>query len=345
LGQILRRWSLLQIDQLLRIDEIKEFLGSKRDMVASDSEIPRALGLIAKDELRNLNYLFYGLAKQKGLLHLKDPLIADLRIGVIDGSCFGLFWAVVCEFLSDPPIFLDLEPIAKKGNELTGAKMLNQRITERLGKKWADVLLYDGLYVAQDNINQNLADGIDVLIKTDEVGLNIIEDAEGIFNHWTEYPETVEHCTGVDEARLVSYEIWAAKGFAFAGVAQPFKVARVKEKHLKTGAETVFWILTTREDLSGLQMRELAHRRWSIENNGFKQLNEQVNSKRIWTHDEKVWGQLIWIQMMAANLMGLFTAWLKKNEVNLKRKTRGEISLLLFVSLIREVAKGNITGN
>jgi hypothetical protein len=50
--------------------EIRRFIGSKQDMVASDTEIPRALALLATDELRKLNYLIFGLAQQKELLHL-----------------------------------------------------------------------------------------------------------------------------------------------------------------------------------------------------------------------------------------------------------------------------------
>ena len=144
---------------------------------------------------------------------------------------------------------------------------------------------------------------------------------------------------------MVSYEIWSTSGFRLNGVGQTFKVARVKEKHLKTGAETIFWVITTKESLTGKQMRELAHRRWSIENNGFKELNDQVHSKRIWTHDEKVWQELFWIQMMAVNLMGLFVEWVEQSEGKLSRSTRNEQSMLLLVSLIRAVAQGQTIFN
>ena len=344
-GYLFRKKSFLQIDQVLRVPEIRKFLGSNRCAIASDTEIARVLGLISDDELRALNYLVYGRAKAKGLAKLKDPLLAGLRVAIMDGSCFKIFSAVVCEFLSDPPLFLDFEFITKKGKELPGARKLIKRITKRLGRKWVDLILYDGLYVAQGNINQCLRDGIDVLIKTDEVGLNIIEDAEGIFNHWTDFKESVAYETGLDEERLVSYEIWSAPGFRLDGVGKTFKVARVKEKHLKSGAETVFWVITTKESLDGKQMRELAHRRWSIENNGFKELNDQVHSKRVWTHDENVWQELFWIQMMAVNLMGLFVEWVEQSEGKLSRSTRDEQSMLLFASLIRAVAQGQTSFN
>lgn len=346
LGGIFRKKSFLQIDQFLREKEAREFIGSKRRQVASDSTLPRVLSGLFLNQLRDLNYLIYGRAKQEGLLRLKDPLLSDLRIGVIDGSCLGgIFWATCFELLGDPPIMLDFEPMANKGKELPAARKLFNRLKKRFGKNFIDLVLLDGLYVSQHHINQCLRANTDVLIKTDETGLNIIEDAEGIFNQWEEFKDDVSYEKGVDEQRMVEYEIWSGGGFRLEGVTNTFKVARVKERPLKTGAETIFWVLTTRLSLSNTQMRELAHRRWSIENNGFKQLNDQVESKRIWTHDEDIWLRLFWIQIMAFNLIGLFTVFLEKQGVKVGRLTREYLSCLLLYSLIRELAQEEIICN
>jgi hypothetical protein len=50
-----------------------------------------------------------------------------------------------------------------------------------------------------------------------------------------------------------------------------------KESYVKTGKEEDFWVLSTDENFTGEQLRELGHIRWRIENNGFKQLNTQSN--------------------------------------------------------------------
>lgn len=340
LGGIFRKRSFLQIDQFLREKEVKKFIGSKRTQVASDTALPRILTGLCLTQLRNLNYLIYGRAKQNGLLRLKNPLLADLRIGVVDGSCLGgIFWATGFELLGDPPVMLDFEPMANKGKELPTSSKLFNRLKKRFGKGFIDLVLMDGLYVSQYHINQYIRANIDVLIKTDEVRLNIIEDAEGIFNQWGKCQDDVAYEKGVDEQRAVEYEIWSASGFRLEGVERLFKVARVKERNLKTGDETTFWVLTTRLSLSNTQMRELAHRRWSIENNGFKQLNNQVESKRIWTHDEDVWLRLFWIQIMAFNLIGLFTVFLEKQGIKMGRLTREYLCCLLLYSLIRELAQ------
>lgn len=340
LGGVFRKKSFLQIDQFLREKEVRKFIGSKRRQVASDTALPRVLANLLLNQLRDLNYMIYVRAKQEGLLRLQDPLLSDLRIGVIDGSCLGgRFWATCFELLGDPPIMLDFEPMANKGKELPASSKLLNRLEKRFGKRFVDLVLVDGLYASQDHINQYIRAGIDVLIKTDETSLNIIEDAEGIFNQWSNSNDGVTYEKGIDEERLVEYEIWSAAGFTFTGVDKPFMVARVKERNLKTGETTTFWVLTTRLSLSNQPMRELAHRRWSIENNGFKQLNDQVESKRIWTHDEAVWQRLFWIQIMAFNLIGLFTVFLEKKGVKVSRLTREYLSCLLLYSLMRELTQ------
>lgn len=340
LGGIFRKRSFLQIDQFLREKEVRKFIGSKRKQVASDTVLPLVISTFVLNQLKSLNYLIYGRAKQEGLLRLKDQLFSDLRIGVIDGSCLGgIFWATCFELLGDPPVMLDFEPMENKGKELPTARKLFNRLEKRLGNGFIDLMLLDGLYVSQHHINQHIRAGIDVLIKTEETTLNIIEDAEGIFNQWKEFKDSVTYEKMVDEERLVEYEIWSASGFRLEGVNSVFKVARVKERNLKNGEETTFWVLTTRLSLSNTQMRELAHRRWSIENNGFKQLNDQVESKRIWTHDEKVWQRLFWIQITAFNLIGLFTVFLEKRGIKVGRLTREYLSCLLLYSLIREMTR------
>lgn len=328
----------MQIDQFLREREVRKFIGSKRKQVASDTALSSVIAMLVLNQLRDLNYLICGRAKQNGLLRLKNPLFADLRIGVIDGSCLGgIFWATCFEVLGDPPVMLDFEPMANRGKELPSATKLFNRLKKYLGKKFVDLVLMDGLYVSQQHINQYVRANIDVLIKTNEATLNIIEDAEGVFNHWEDFKDGVCYEKGVDTERMVEYEIWSASGFNLEGVTSIFKVARVKERNLKRGEETTFWVLTTRLNLSNQQMRELAHRRWSVENNGFKQLNNQVGSKRIWTHDEDVWKRLFWIQIMAFNLIGLFMVFLEKKGVRVGRLTREYLCCLLLYSLIREL--------
>jgi len=142
-----------------------------------------------------------------------------------------------------------------------------------------------------------------------EIRLDIIKDAKRIF---ARYEETggrvagVEYIKGIDSDRLVQYEVWTVGDLYNLGTKRPLKVAMVVEKHLKTFETSVFYVLSTDQQLTPEQLRELAHARWSIENSGFKMFNSVVKSKRIYTHDEKVFEPLYLIFMMAFNLLLIY---------------------------------------
>jgi hypothetical protein len=71
---------------------------------------------------------------------MKDPLLSGLRVATMDSSSFGRFYAVVCEFPSDPPVWLEFDPIANKGRELPGARKLIRKITQQLGWHRVDII-------------------------------------------------------------------------------------------------------------------------------------------------------------------------------------------------------------
>lgn len=88
-----------------------------------------------------------------------------LRLGAIDGSQFGRFLA--CGLLIVGPqvdLWVDAEPMEKRGKELPTSGRLLRRCVPRLGPGFIDLLL-DGLYVAHDFINDCLDAQIDVAIK------------------------------------------------------------------------------------------------------------------------------------------------------------------------------------
>jgi len=127
---------------------------------------------------------------------------------------------------------------------------------------------------------------VHLVVKTTEEGtLNILKDANALFDAPEPMAE-VEHRRGVDEGRGVVYEIWAAAGFHHQGV-EDLKVARVREGHPKHPDRPVetFWVLSTDPGLTAETMRELAKKRWSIENRGFRALNDLAASKRQWIRE------------------------------------------------------------
>ena len=150
----------------------------------------------------------------------------------------------------------------------------------------ADIILGDGAYIAQNMLRLCRDElGTHLLVKAKELEILLVpKDAEALFNVPGDPAAGIEHHGGNDLERGFAYEIWAASGFVHEGFDGPLKVARVRTEPLKgkEGAET-FWIVTTDTTLSGQDMRELAHRRWTIENQGFRALNDAMNSKHVWT--------------------------------------------------------------
>jgi hypothetical protein len=55
----------------------------------------------------------------------------------------------------------------------------------------------------------------------------------------------------------------------------------------RKGQTETRWAITTDVRLTAAQMRELAHLRWSIENQTFRALSDQVDSKHVWTRGRR----------------------------------------------------------
>jgi hypothetical protein len=80
----------------------------------------------------------------------------------------------------------------------------------------------------------------------------------------------------------------------------------IVEDYIKEEKHEDFWVLSTDESLSGLQMREGGHIRWRIENNGFKALDEQTNCDHVYTHDFHTFLALMLMIFIGWNLFLLF---------------------------------------
>ena len=99
---------------------------------------------------------------------------------------------------------------------------------------------------------------VDFLIKTQEAGLDIVMP-------WGFLGTTVPMPMTLNMSRGQMPSGWSPIGsMPLEGV-----VAWVQEEGLRSGKQVEFWVLTSLEELTAWQMRELAHWRWDIENNGF----------------------------------------------------------------------------
>ena len=58
--------------------------------------------------------------------------------------------------------------------------------------------------------------------------------------------------------------------------------------------------------LRNAPLRELAHLRWDVENNGFKAANQTVVTKRIYSHNSRAQAAVLLILLTVCNLLLLF---------------------------------------
>jgi len=285
----LRKQSFHQIDLFARNKGAKKWLGTGRPMVASDATLWRVLPRMNRSELRSFVFQAYRLLRKKGQGRLKLPSGRKIRAAAVDGTCWGKRYASAVEMVGEAPVVLDFEPAPGQGHELATSEAVLRRVFHEfhdLEGGLAEIVLGDGLYITQNMLKLCRHElGTHLLVKTTELdSLLILQDAEALFNASGEIAQGIERHRGLDVERGLSYEIWAASGFEHEGFDEALKVARVRIQPLKGQQETeTFWIITTDATLCGQDMRELAHRRWTIENHGFRALNDAMNSKHVWT--------------------------------------------------------------
>jgi len=238
------------------------------------------------------------------------------RIGGIDGSTLGRVMASCFAEIGAVALRGGLEQIPKRGKELPASERLLRKLLARLGPRWVDLLLLDGLYGAQGFLRICLEEcHIDFLIKTQEVGLNILRDAMGLFRNYRTYAQDIEYVEGTDAERRVSYQAYALEGFFLEGGDAPIKVASVQEEDLRTGEHREFWVLSSLEALTAEEMRELAHWRWDIENKGVKSLNSLVHTKHLYAHDLHAAEAMTLILFIAGTVLQLFLGQSSREDI------------------------------
>lgn len=313
--------SFLQIDFLARRREMRRLLGSKRDMAASDTTLERVLPTINVEQVREELQLAYIQRKQRGAT-ITLCTGRRLRVGVVDGYETGSGMASGLQILAGrSPFLVDAEPYEKDGKELPTSTALIQRAATRHRKGFVDLVLGDPLYVSGPFWTACRKCGVHVLVKGETAkkeDLLLLREARDLCAAGGD-SALVERAQGVDAARGVTYEVSAVRGLKHDTYAGRVKVALVTETHLKPRKGkhakrpnvSVFWVITTDEDLTAEEMRELGHLRWTIENVGFRSLNEHLGSKRTWTRGtwkKETFPVLLLLMFLAFNVVTEFEA-------------------------------------
>ena len=122
---------------------------------------------------------------------------------------FSVWWFLwLClQSLGEANLLLDMERTTGKGKDLPTTREMLQRVFHEYGDGFVDLFLLDVLYKDKKAINLILSHKSHVLIKTEETRLSIIQDADGLFTHWSDHPG-VEHMKGLDVDRMCQYCQW-----------------------------------------------------------------------------------------------------------------------------------------
>lgn len=322
---VLGQTSLLGVDQFGRSAEARKWHGSNRGMVVSDTTMPRVLEGTDKAGVMEIPYEVVKQLEKEGYWDWKLSSGRKIRAaGITDGSNFGGFWASVLMLAGKSEAVVDLEPYEGRGHELAANRRVLRRANQKLGREFFDLILADGLYPTEKDFRLCRRElGSDLLVKTQEETLSVIQDARSLFfTRQGKVRQGMNRIEGVDVERQIRYEVVWAEGFQWQGLNYPMTVAWVREKYLKPvkGRPEVveFWALTTFQGLVGEELRELAHGRWRIENGIFKRLNALVESKRYASHNPKVQEMLLRLWMVGLTFLG---AYLFQHGLNLIKQT------------------------
>lgn len=301
--------SLLKLDQTLREKSVRSLLSRRGRTAFSDTTAERVVRSLDPFGLSILSEAVVQVLSEKGIGTMELASGRRMKVALLDGTFLGgrYFSCLVRSGGIDTVLDAVLEE--KLGKELPASKDLIRRGMDRFGRGFAEILLVDALYFDHVFLNLCAVDaGVDVLIKTDEKGLNVLKDAQDLFEKYANDPD-VERRRGCDEKRHLLFDVVAAPGFTQPGVTVPLKVARVTETHLKgrfRGQTETFFVVTTKTDLTALDIRDLAHRRWRIENNVFRALSEKLNTKHAFARHPAAAYSIARILFLAWNLLQAF---------------------------------------
>lgn len=301
--------SLLELDEFLRTPEVRKWFGSDRGMVASDTTVERVTQGLGRRGIQDIGYEVVDKADEEALWDLKIPSGKKLRLGIMDGHWAGGIWVSVLAVSGKADGVVDLERYRSRGCELAASRTVLKRAFRNLGKGFFGMVVGDGLYATKEDFQLCLDHGSHLLVKTDEEELTVIQDAKHLFHvRDADKLQGIFRQRGHDPKRDVDHEVMWVEGLDWQSLRLTVGWVQEWELNAKTGLveRTEFWVLTTATELTGEDLRELAHRRWEIENNIFKRLNYLVGSKRGMSHKPRVMEMLIRMWMIGLTLLGAY---------------------------------------
>lgn len=279
--------SMLGMDHLLRLPFAQRLLNRKR--TPSDTTLFRALEGWDTEGLRETLRETYRSLDRQGRMKVTLSTGRRIRACIQDGTDMGGHWmSVLVGIGQELTCGIDAEPYEARGSELPASRRMMDRTVSVLGAGFATHVLYDALMADRVDLAKALRDWkMHLVVKTEEEYLEPIRWAQELFASVRRQRDLdefgIEVIEGSDPERQVAYTVWTVGDVKWTDLEPRLRVARIEETLLKgedAGRRSIFWTITTDLSLRAAELRDLAHLRWRIENNLFKELNERVGSKR-----------------------------------------------------------------
>jgi len=294
-------------------------------MVASDSTLQRVLRWLDPQAARRVLIEIARRLDRMGLLSARLSENSNRRrIGIVDGSVLGKFYAVCVTLLGTVRVPLVIEPANGRGNELPVAQRLVKQAATELGSHAPTLWLVDGLYFTRgffSLIRNDLHAHLLIKCKDPEFR-DVLTDARQLFENTSSSIEPIASTSGFDTNRWCSWTVEKTSG-EFAGF--PVQVVRLQEHYPKRSHnhDIVTWIVTTDLCLSCGEIREAAHLRWQIENNVFKRMSHLCGSKRFWFKDQQPYFTMVRLFAASVAAFDAFISILRTDPSRYNRIMKG----------------------
>ncbi len=304
--------SIHQLDQWLRGSLAAELLNINPDEHSgSDSTLLQAADGWNLPDIRAASQALVKTLRRLGYLTFKCSCSSVVRPAILDGSCFGSHRFSVLTLAGNAvQAPLDIEPYSKRGKERSASFRLLERLKQSFDSVPFTHLLLDGLYMSRSVFIQALELDFAPVVKTTDKSLSCVrrlqENWQDFFGEKTA-PDHIRWLRGTDSSHGYSYKIlqncqisWGK--FELNGIQlQITYLSGPRSNRCET-----FWVFTTDTELSAQSLRQLAHHRWAIENNEFKELNQLVGSKASYIKSEEAKHTILFWQMIGWALFQAF---------------------------------------
>jgi len=327
----------------------RQWLGAA---LPSADTVGRVFSQLNPDDLRRVLYRLYRAARRKKVLDPRRPervaLILDgheshasyrrhcsgcrrRRIGSLERERIQYYHSNVTASLRVGPtnLLLDAEPIRPGEGEVGAAQRLVARVLKHLPRAF-EVVVVDGLYAQAPFFRMLRQAGKHVIAVLKDPQRNLLQDAEGLFAALE--PQHLQRgrtrCAVWDQEGFTSWPEFPDPVRVVCS-RETTRVTRQAEKTPEVIESCWYWVTTLPASAVPTEaFLELAHQRWSIENQGFNELANHWHANHVFRHEPDAILAFWLMALLACNLFHIFV------RRNLKTPCKSRLSCLHWARLM-----------